>query len=67
MFDNPDVAVVKVVIRGPWAVGIACSEWARALLAGEIGRAIPAIMREIGNREGYSEQYRVTVEVVSDE
>lgn len=29
MFDNPDVATVEVVVRGPWAVGVAVSERAR--------------------------------------
>ena len=67
MFDKPDVAAVKVTVHGPWAVGIACSERARALLADEVARAVPVIMRSIGNRDGYDEQYRVTVEVVSDE
>jgi len=67
MFDNPDVAVLTVTVRGDWAVALACSERARELLAGEIGRAIPVIMRGIGNRDGYGEQYQVTVEVASDE
>jgi len=67
MFDKPDVATVKVTVHGPWAVGIAAMERGRALLAGEIARAVPVIMRGIGNRDGYNAQYRVTVEVVSDE
>ena len=67
MFDNPNVAVVKVIIRGEWAVGIACSEKARALLADEIARAVPVIMRGIGNRDGYDAQYTVKVEAVNDE
>jgi len=67
MFDNPDVAKLRLMVRGPWAVGIACSERARALLADEIGRAVPVVMREIGNRDGYGEQYQVTVEVLAKE
>ena len=67
MFDHPNVAVVKVVIYGEWAVALACSEKAQQLLAGEIGRAMPVIMRGIGNRDGYDTEYQVTVEVIGDE
>jgi len=67
MFDNPNVAVVKVTVHGDWAVALAASEKAQQLLAGEIGRAMPVIMRGIGNRDGYDTEYQVTVEVIGDE
>jgi len=66
MFDNPNVAVVKVTVHGDWAVALAASEKAQQLLAGEIGRAMPVIMRGIGNRDGYNAQYEVTVETGGD-
>ena len=67
MFDNPDVATVKVVIRGDWAVALACSEQAQRRLGEEIERAVPVIMRDLHNQRGYDAQYSVTVETVSDE
>jgi len=67
MFDEPNVAVVKVVVCGDWAVAIACSEQAQKRLGEEIERAIPVIMRGIHNWQGYDAQYQVTVEMIGDE
>jgi hypothetical protein len=67
MFDNPNVATIKVTVRGDWAVALVASEQAQRLLADEMTRIVPVIMRGLHNWRGYDAQYQVTVEPIAKE
>lgn len=59
--EQVDKASLALEIRGRWAVAFEMAPEAQRLLCEEIGRAIPGILRSLGDYADYDAQYYAVV------
>jgi len=59
--ETVDRATLCLVLRGPWATAFERAPEAQRLLADEIARAIPGIMRSLKNYDDYDREYTAVV------